>query len=74
MTFQHLGVATAVGAVAIVVLVGLAWRTLSRRGRARTRPASPEAADSPHPIDHDRLDALRKIAAADYARRTKDRV
>jgi hypothetical protein len=59
--------------VAIVVLVGFAWRTWSRRRRARARPASPEAEALRHPIDHDRLDALRKIAAADYARRIKDR-
>lgn len=65
MTFFELRVACA-GALAIVVLVGYAWRGWSRHRQTRTRPASPEA------IDPDHLEALRKIVAADYARQTKD--
>lgn len=80
MTFQQLGVAIALGAVAIVMLVGFAWRTWSCRRRARTRPASPEDADIDvnrwyveRARERARLDALRKIAATDYApKRHKD--
>jgi hypothetical protein len=64
--FSLLGVASAGGIVAIVVLVGIVWwRRWTLYRRARSRPASPEV------IDHERREALRAIAAADYARRTR---
>jgi hypothetical protein len=74
--FSELGVAVAVGSLAIVVLVGIVWRRRTRRLRARPRPASPEAVDHQPTLaarirEHDRLDALRKIAASDYRKQTR---
>jgi uncharacterized iron-regulated membrane protein len=61
---DNLGVATAVGSLAIGVLVGVAWRAWSRRRHAQARPASPEDLDRHHR-------AVRAIAAADYSQRVR---
>jgi hypothetical protein len=65
------GIVTACGGVAIVWLVGFGWRTWRDHRRARTRPAGTEEDATDRYIaerirEHDRLEALRQIAASDY--------
>lgn len=69
MPAPELGVLVALGAAGIVVLVVIVWRAVScRRGRARLRPASPEAlAYQQH------LANMRRIAALDYAPKRQEK-
>lgn len=65
MLVRELGALVAMGAAGVVVLVVIGWRAVAcRRGRARSRPASPEALA-------DRRRTLRAIAAATYAKQTR---
>lgn len=66
MLVREFWVLVAVGVAAwIVVLVVIGWRAVANhRGRARSRPASPEELA-------DRRRTLRAIAAATYAKQTQ---